>query len=662
MYYKTAGQTMKDWEKGIRVLKADGIRAAGYALVYALRERASAQNRYNQWIQKFEYQLPAEKAAPGSGPSIALISADAQMAGQIRQTSADYYAFCYPGDLLHRDWEQMTAAYIQRHPKIRFFYTDEDRMQDGIRKDPILKPDWSPDTYLSYDYVGGLLVMDSALATEALEILTAAEHMEERYGCGMLYALGLCAAELIAAEEIGHFRRVLYHRRESVKIPAEQLLCIKTDLIKRRGLTAVCETEKKSGEVRIVYTLSEEPFVSIIVPSKDQPELLSACMESTEKYTAYTQYEWIVVDNGSTEENRKRYVQIAESASHPCRYLYEPMEFNFAKMCNLGAAEARGSCLLFLNDDIAFDDSCSVWLARLVGQAMQPETGSVGAKLLYPDSTRIQHVGVVNFHHGATHLFRGCDDLKVLPFYKNCLDTNTTLLTGALLAVEKEKFTAVGGFSEEMEVTYNDVDLCLKLLEHGWRNVLRSDAVAFHYESYARGEDAADEEKYRRCLEERERVFAGHKAFRGTDPAYHPYLSQSDPNAGVAARYLPPPGKAKKLSRTPKPDMPEPGSFRIDQIDADEWCYIRGYVFTDNPGKEKVRILFQGEQTFCFDTRPYFDHTMTPLMHNGKSYAFCGFEALIRHLALPEDNYRILLEVGNLTAETGENCLTLKNR
>ena len=653
---------MNDFRKGMRLLKADGIKAALYALVYKLREKASAQSKYDKWIQKYEYQLPSEKADLRQSKSITLICADESLFLNIEKESGDFFAFFYPGDSLKKEWAEMAAAYINRHSEIRFFYTDEDRIQGGKRTEPVFKPDWSPDTYLSYDYAGGLLLMERNLALEALHILIRNNpDAVESYGCGSLYALGLCATELITEKEIGHFKRVLYHRDSVFKIPGENLMNIKTDLIKRRGLEASLESENKSGEVRIVYTLTEETFISIIIPSKDQPDMLASCVESAEKYTAYDNYEWIIIDNGSTAENRSRYEQIAAEASHSCRYIYEPMEFNFARMCNLGAESAKGSCLIFLNDDIEFSEDCSRWLERIAAQAMQPSTGAVGAKLLYPNSTIIQHVGIVNFRRGATHLFRGSDDLKVLPFYKNCLDTNSAMVTGAVMAVERKKFDEVGGFNEDIKVTYNDVDLCLKLLEKGYYNVVRTDAVAFHHESFARGEDAEDENKYRRCLLERERVFGLHKSFRGLDPYYHPYLSQNDTTAGVTTVYLPVISRAKKVYTGLETASPEALKFRIDSIEADEWLYIRGYAFSEKLGKEKVSIIFKGEHSYKFDTKAFFDHTMTPLHNDGKSYAFCGFEAMIRYLELPMDNYKICIKIGNLVAETGENCLTFKN-
>ena len=138
------------------------------------------------------------------------------------------------------------------------------------------------------------------------------------------------------------------------------------------------------------YITNEYDLVSIIIPSKDNPDILKCCLQSIRKFTKYINYEIVVVDNGSNDRNRKEYEKLVGTFEGQASYVYEKADFNFSHMCNVGAAKAKGNLLLFLNDDIEIigqDYEDTDWLSVLVGQAKQESTGAVGAKLLYPDST-----------------------------------------------------------------------------------------------------------------------------------------------------------------------------------------------------------------------------------------------------------------------------------
>ena len=171
------------------------------------------------------------------------------------------------------------------------------------------------------------------------------------------------------------------------------------------------------------------------------------------------------------------------------------MEFNFSKMCNLGAEAAKGDYLLFLNDDIEMFQP--QWLERMLGHAQQKQTGAVGAKLFYPQTTMIQHVGISNPENGPLHSFMGCDDQ--FPYFVgwNRVDHNCIGVTGACLMLAKEKFLEVNGYDEQLPIAYNDVKLCFALHEKGYYNVMRNDVAAYHHESLSRGYDNKGEEKAR---------------------------------------------------------------------------------------------------------------------------------------------------------------------
>ena len=230
----------------------------------------------------------------------------------------------------------------------------------------------------------------------------------------------------------------------------------------------------------------------------------------------------MTVIEGSSEENKIKYDELIGSVRG--KYIYEKSEFNFSKMCNTGARAASGQYLLFLNDDIEIRDG--LWLQRMVGHAELPYIGAVGAKLMYPDDDLIQHCGVINLRKaGPAHAFIRMNDNSIPYFWRTEIEYNWLAVTAACLLVDKEKFNQVGGFNEDFAVAYNDVDLCFKLYEAGYYNVVRADAVLIHYESVSRGYDNYDGAKMERLINEREKLYSMHPDLRGRDPFFNPNLT-----------------------------------------------------------------------------------------------------------------------------------------
>ena len=196
--------------------------------------------------------------------------------------------------------------------------------------------------------------------------------------------------------------------------------------------------------------------------------------------------------------------------------MYEKAEFNFSRMCNLGAKAAKGDYLLFLNDDIEIIQAD--WLSRLTGACQQKHIGAVGAKLYYPDSALIQHAGISNIFEGPSHNFLKWDDRRPSYFAFNWIEYDCASVTGACLMVSAKNFRSVGCFNEDLPVAYNDVDLCYRLVERGLYNVIRNDVVCYHHESFSRGSDEADPRKHERQLEEMKKLYALHPEFLHADP------------------------------------------------------------------------------------------------------------------------------------------------
>ncbi len=435
----------------------------------------------------------------------------------------DFIAFMDCDDIIEPNTLYEFAKKLNENSELDFIYSDEDKItEDGlIRHMPFFKPDWSPELFMSMMYT-------NHLAMYRTEIVRCVGGLRSEFNGAQDYDFTLRFMEHTSNSRVGHIPKVLYHwreRKESVATSlgakdyaTEATKVGKEEAMLRRGLKGYMEPISGMHQYRPVYNVQGNPKVSIIIPSKDHPEVLRRCIRSIRKFTQYTNYEIIVVDNGSNLDNKMLYEEILKA--HECIYVYEPCEFNFSKMCNIGEKKAKGSYLLFLNDDIEMIQED--WLNRMLGQAQLEHVGAVGAKLFYPESTVIQHSGISNILEGPSHDFLKQEDTCPLYFGFNVVDRNVIAVTGACLLLSKTKFKKVGGFDEAYPVAYNDIDLCFKLHEVGLYNVIRNDVVAYHYESLSRGIDDLDENKMLRLQRDKERLYANHPGLWRMDPFLNP--------------------------------------------------------------------------------------------------------------------------------------------
>ncbi len=392
-------------------------------------------------------------------------------------------------------------------------YSDEDIIENGVRKNPFFKPGWSPDTLRSFNYIGFALIKK-----------------ELTVGFKNYYSL----LRELSYEDINavNVERVLVHYSKIEREEAKE------------------ETYRGSGKV------------SIIIPSKDNYNVLKRCILSIREKTKYKNYEIIVSDNGSSEKNSRKAMSLAD------KYIYEKCEFNFSKMCNLGAERAEGEFLLFLNDDIEIISEN--WLDTMLWYASKPKTGAVGCKLIYPESNKIQHCGVINIHNGPVHCFQSFDDNDDLYFGRNKYAYNYSSVTGACLLIEKSKFK---GFDESFPVAYNDVDLCLGLIENGYYNVVVNSVKMYHYESLSRGDDRERESKLLRLYGDRERLNKKHGLICYKDEFYNRNLTQHRADFCIESSKYINRGRFARIVLNPE-------SFESDKINGDIEFVTKGDIVT----------------------------------------------------------------------------------
>lgn len=475
------------------------------------------------------------------------------------------------GKLREGACERIAQAFLE-HPDARVVYADEDyygtleelyqikqeetdaritaeyeRTSDGLfRGEPWFKPDFSPDTLESFFYIGNIFAVKGQELAE----------ITEAYGADLtLYGLVKVISHKITAEtDVEHGRNVFVHIPEVLY--TNNRLSAKDELAGHMA----------KSEVSVIGSRhADRGRISVIIPSKDNPDVLKRCIKSFMQYAQGVDYELIIVDNGSSNENRMCISSFLEKCG--AQYIYRKMEFNFSSMCNIGAEAAKGEFLLFLNDDI---EVCSAgWLQRMLGYASMEHVGAVGIKLRYPDGKLLQHTGITNMGIGPAHKLCGMPDEGNLYHGHNLCDYDMLAVTAACMLLAREKFERAGGFDEELAVAYNDVELCFRLYRSGLYNVQVNSTFLIHHESLSRGQDTS-KEKQARLFREKQRLYEKHpwaspKA-QTPDSFYSPNLVQWEKNVAYNVCYQYPcdtVAKLRTVSRKEKRMLFKQESFRL---------------------------------------------------------------------------------------------------
>lgn len=527
--------------RAAQIIGKEGFKTFGYALHQKMHQNMTDAKAYGNYQKRI---APKQRITDNKADCIAICGYSESYESMFEVVSgmdAEYIAVCGEGCEFDKEFTAIVSHYIRIQKRagrsLRYIYTDSEKYnQEAGCGIPDCKPDYSWDTLLSYNYIGDAFVAKKSVLFDAID------ECIKNHGAGDVvnyYELSLMILSECKAANVGHIHQVLVKNlktdNKSDRIADGGITAFKKMLLNKSEINVNIVADKHDAAVEHVHYIPDEhDLVSIIIPSKDNPDILKCCLQSISKFTKCINYEIIVVDNGSNDSNRKDYEELVDTFEGQASYVYEKADFNFSHMCNTGAAKAKGNLLLFLNDDIEIigqDYKDTDWLSVLAGQAKQESTGAVGAKLLYPDSSYIQHVGVINYESSCfAHLYAKAVDDKNIKAHRNYADYDCLCVTGACFMLEKTKFEKAGGFDEAFEVTHNDVDICLTLHEQGYYNVLRNDVVLFHHESFSRGDDEVDEEKNRRNMHARDMVYEKHPELEKYDPFYSPLLTQTENN------------------------------------------------------------------------------------------------------------------------------------
>lgn len=466
-----------------------------------------------QWQDK-DHRIGVNYSESNRGVALALNEA-------IEGSGGKYIAILEHNDVLEVNALWYCVDYINKNKHVGFLYSDEDEIDEsGSHITPNLKPEFNLDALLSFNYIKNLCVIRKSLGDKVTWF---------RNGFDGAHTYDLLLRLLPYNPSIKHVPRVLYHKRKLNDFPVKlsnkdyQEITVKSaleDYIYSNNIDATVGEGLFDCSFHIKRRINKIQTVSIIIPFKDKIALLKDCMDSLLATTSYKDYEVLLINNQSSDSDVMEYAkQLTRDFSHVRLFDFDEV-FNFSRLNNFAAKKASGEFLLFLNNDIKIIHHG--WLEEMVSHIQREEVGAVGAKLLYDDDT-IQHSGMVASSKSVMHLGRNEKDGAVGYFQRANYVRNVSVCTGACLMVKKALFFELNGFDEVLfPITFNDVDLCLKIRKAGYLIVYTPFAKLYHYESKSRGSDA-EPEKLKRYLAEQQRYqhkWAGF--FENGDPYYHP--------------------------------------------------------------------------------------------------------------------------------------------
>ncbi len=454
---------------------------------------------------------------------------DAEAAASQITDGLDWVGFFEPGTRFARHAVFVLRDWVARHPEARFFYFDEDSIDaQGQRSAPFFKPDWNEEYQLEAGYLGTSWFVRA-------DVFRASKLKRVREESAYQRAMALLAAiprkERLAGAIVHHPGILAHVPVDRLKPRVECLTAIDSeveaarDYLTANGLEGEILPRIDHGTLHFLPRVpSPVPLVSIIIGTRDRLQILRGVVEGILEKTDYPNLEVIIVDNQSCEPETLAYFHELEKIAAPkFKIVRYDQPFNFSAIQNFGVEAASGDVYAFLNNDLEMIRPD--WLKIMVGHAMRPDVGAVGARLLYANNT-VQHGGVILGIGGvAGHLLKYVSR-ETLGIGKRCRVTQTlSSVTAACLVIRRAVFEKVSGFdATNLPIAFNDVDFCLRIREAGFRNLLDPEAELYHLESVSRG---SDDTPQRRAGFQKE---IGYMLNRWeptlrTDPAYNPNLS-----------------------------------------------------------------------------------------------------------------------------------------
>lgn len=443
----------------------------------------------------------------------------------IKAATGDYVVFFDHDDTLDSMALFEYANALNEDKDIDALYCDEDFLDEkGEYVSPHYKSDFNIDLLRCHNYITHLLAVRATFVNELM--------LRPEFDGAQDYDFLLRLVE--KTRKFHHVAKILYHWRISDTSTAkssgnknyadEAGRKALQEHLDRCGLAAKATLTDSACFYHVEYEVEGEPLVSIVIPNKDSVEVLKRCIDSIFEKTSYKNFEIVICENNSTEDETFAYYKTLEGNDRVKVIVWDGI-FNYSAINNYAVKETKGEHLLFLNNDTEVIEPN--WLSSMLSFCQREDVGAVGAKLLYPDDT-VQHAGVmmikcntVNEIGGPIHVFHDIDRDDPGYMRRALLNQDVTVVTAACMMTKRQVFEQLGGFDENFVVAFNDVDLCLRIRDLDKSIVYDADALLYHYESFSRGYETG--EKIARFMREQGKLRTAWAQYYVEGDPYHKY-------------------------------------------------------------------------------------------------------------------------------------------
>ena len=453
------------------------------------------------------------------------------LAAAAKMSSGDCLAILFAGDLLHPSALYEMANAICKSDA-DFVYVDSAVFKrDSLHKivSTNFKPDFSPDYFNSFDYIGHFALFSR-------DVFNKAGGFDKSFESGCAYDLFLRIFE--NTNKIAHVQKCLFYSRQELKDKLDSndhKRALKKHFA-RLGAKASVSDGAISEVCKVDYKVEGKPLVSILIPSSDHCATLKKCLDSIRKLTAYRNYEIIIIENNSVQDETFAFYDSLKKEKNIKVVVWKD-GFNYSAINNFGVKSAKGDYLLLLNNDT--EVISPKWIEEMLMFAQRKDVGAVGALLYYPNG-KVQHAGVILGMRGLADHSHKLFSMESSGYANRLLCVQNVMgATAACLMVSRKLYKRAGGFDEAIKVAFNDVDFCMKIRNAGYLIVLTPYAKLIHCESESRGKDDTPEKKSRAECEAKICRERWRECLDIGDPYYNPNLSLWSDDFSVTGEIFP---------------------------------------------------------------------------------------------------------------------------
>lgn len=428
---------------------------------------------------------------------------------------------------------------IDKSPLTLILYGDEDYIDNNNKRShPLFRPSWNLELFLSDPFYSSIWIINKELWNQIIkELFSQRKNDSEIDPYEIIISCINYLVEQKLEKRIKHLSAILGHNnieKENNQNNQELLAAYKTNIknyfrrYKNNKIDILIDN--KNNSLKYHYPIPKDFLLSLIIPTKDNVNILEKCINSLLYNPPGCKVEIIVVNNNSLEKSTYKYfdsIRAIRKKDFDLSVIDYPKKFNYSAINNHAFNLTKGDVIALINNDI--EVLTNNWGYIISSYALRPDIGCVGIKLVYPDNT-IQHAGIIlGIYGSAAYSHKNFNRFDLGHAGRLQKTQEVSAVTGAFLAIKRKNWEKLNGLNEvSFPINYNDVDFCLRAKELNLKNIYIPFVEAIHHESKSRGKPKGKD--FRSWKLEYKKFKKKWRQSLISDPAYSPSLTKYKEN------------------------------------------------------------------------------------------------------------------------------------